>query len=141
VLLVQALIISTVLLFLYFYLPRLERSKTAAAVADREARIQHYFESISVQELGREVETEGGTRAHPQQLRTTPTVDEVEQALGAPQARSTDVEGGLHLTWIGDSHRLTASFNHGRLYSLNDEDQHTGHGVVVFESSLYWHTY
>ena len=65
-------------------------------------------------------------------------MDEVRQALGAPDTSTTDFAGGLHLTWIGTGHTLEASFNHGQLYCLSLKDTSTGHGASVYESSANW---
>ena len=73
----------------------------------------------------------------PAKLRDTPLIDQVERTLGAPKTRSTDFADGEHLTWTGRQHEVQASFNKGRLYSLRIEDRTTGHGEMVFESSVY----
>ena len=80
-------------------------------------------------------------RVHPQRLTRTPAVDEVLQTLGLPDRRTTDFQSGLHMTWTGTAHSLEASFDRGRLYCLRREDLRTGHGALVFVSSVAWHPF
>ena len=80
-------------------------------------------------------------KRHPQRLRTTLHVEEVESRLGAPNTSTTDFRGGQHLTWLGTDHKLEAAFNGGRLYCLSHQDRKTGRGVMVFESIWSWHPF
>ena len=73
-------------------------------------------------------------KRHPQRLRSTFSPQEAESTLGVPDATTTDFGGGQHLTWLGTTHKLEASFNAGRLYCLALEDRATGHGVLVYDS-------
>ena len=144
VILIQLAILASLALFYFLYLPYREKSRAAAEGREREQKIETLFRSLVVEDAGREVEaptTEGKTRAHPQRLRRTPQVGEVEQALGLPDRRTTDFRGGLHLNWTGTEHQLEASFDRGRLYCLQLENLRTGHGALVFESSFGWHPF
>jgi hypothetical protein len=141
---IQVVILAGLVAFFKADLPRIERARAAAEATERERRIEKFFQSTVAEDVSREVEapaTSGGARVHPQMLRRAASMEEVEQALGAPDTSSTDYAGGLHLTWIGARHNLEASFNRGRLYCLKLEDRRTGHGVMVFESSSSWHPF
>jgi hypothetical protein len=81
------------------------------------------------------VEAPGAGQTHPQSLRSTPDVADVQQTLGGPNTSSTDFAGGLHLGWIGTTHTLEAAFNRGELYALSFKNNQTGHGVNVYKSS------
>jgi hypothetical protein len=65
----------------------------------------------------------------------------LETRLGVPDATTTDFRGGQHLLWLGTAHKLEASFDAGRLYSLALEDRATRRGVLVFQSPDLWHPY
>ena len=141
---IQLLLVAGVIAFFKLYLPHLERTRAAAEVAAREERIEKFFNSLVREDSSREVEAptaRGEERVHPQSLRSMPSVQEVQEALGPPDTSSTDFAGGLHLAWRGSPHSLEACFNHGRLYCLKWEDLHTGHGAMVFESSSQWHPF
>ena len=127
-------------LFAYvkIYLPRMEKAQAAAQIASRESRIKGFFYEMVAEDSSRTVEAPGVGETHPQSLRGTPSVDEVQQALGAPDTSTTDFAGGLHLTWIGTQHTLEASFNRGQLYCLSLKNRSTGHGANVYESSANW---
>ena len=127
--------------FYFLYLPYRAKSQAAAEAQERELKIEALFQSLVVEVGGDEVElpgTAGKVRARPQRLNRLPAVDEVVQALGLPDRRTTDFRGGLHMTWTGNAHSLEAVFDRGRLYCLRLEDLRTGHGVLVFESSAAW---
>ncbi len=141
VILIQVVIIAGLFAFLKFYLPRMEKARQTADLDRRESRIENFFREMVVEDSGRMVEAPDGGETHPQSLQSTPSVGEVEQALGGPDTSSTDFAGGLHLTWIGTRHSLGASFNHGRLYCLTLKNRRTGHGVNVFESSANWQSF
>jgi len=137
---IQFAILASLAAFYFFYWPY--RTKSPAAQArEREAKIEALFQSLVVEVGGDEVElpgTAGKVRARPQRLNRLPAVDEVVQALGLADRRTTDFRGGLHMTWTGNAHSLEAVFDRGRLYCLRLEDLRTGHGVLVFESSAAW---
>lgn len=138
---IQVLIVAGLVVWFKVYLPRMQRAKAASEATKREGKIAAIFQSLVVEDASREVEVpaaSGETRAHPQKLRSTPPVSEVEQALGLPGTITPDFRGGQHLTWTGTEHKLEASFSNGRLYCLRLEDLRTGHGTMVFESSWYW---
>ncbi len=139
---IQLALLAGIVAFYKLYLPHREKVLAAAAAAEREQRIHKLLPSLVVEDSTHEVPApEGAGRTHPQKLASTPTVDEVERALGAPDERSTDFRGGLHLVWLGTEHELEASFDQGRLYCLRVEDRRTGHGALIFESSWGWHPF
>jgi hypothetical protein len=141
---IQFALLAGLAAFYFLYLPYRPKSQAAAEARDRELRIEVLFESLVVEDTRGEVElpgTGGKVRVHPQRLNRTPAVDEVVQALGLPERRTTDLRGGLHTTWTGTGHSLEASFDRGRLYCLRHEDLRTGHGALVFESSVAWHPF
>ena len=121
VIVIQLVIITGLVIFAKVYLPRMEKQKAAAQLEARETRIEDFFKSIVAENSGAEASTES--------LRSTPSVEEVEQAVGAPDTSTTDFAGGLHLTWIGTRHSLEGSFNHGRLYFLTLTNRRTGQSV------------
>ena len=138
---IQFAILASLAAFYFLYLPYREKSRAAAQAQDRELKIEALFQSLVVEGGGDEVElpgTGGKAHAHPQRLCRLPEVDEFIQALGLPDRRMTDFRGGLHLTWTGTAHSLGACFDRGRLYYLRREDLRTGHGTMVFESSVAW---
>ena len=134
VIVIQLVIIAGLIAFLKIYLPRMEKSNAAAELEERESRIEKFFNSMAV-EGSSSGAANGSAPSHPQSLRSTPSVQEVEQALGAPDTSSTDYAGGLHLTWIGARHRLEGSFDRGRLYALTLTNRRTGHAVTVSGTS------
>ena len=144
VIVIQLVIIAGLFAFIKIYLPRMEKTKAAARLDERESRIKEFFKSVVVDASGRSVappSANGNMPSHPQTLRSTPSMQDVEQALGAPDTSSTDFRGGLHLTWTGTLHRLEGSFNRGRLYCLTLTNLRTGHGESVFESSASWQSF
>lgn len=144
VILIQLAILASLAVFYFLYLPFREKSRAETEAKEREQKIVMLTQSLVVEDASREVEvpaTGGKTRAHPQRLTRTPPVDEVEQALGLPDRRTTDFRGGLHLNWTGTEHQLEASFDRGRLYCLRLENLRNGHGALVFESSFGWHPF
>ena len=140
IILVQLAIVAGLIAWYKIYVPRLEQARAAAEAQERAQRIAAFVPAMVVEDTSRQVEVpgSGGEKRHPQKLRSTPTVEEVEHALGAPDGRVTDFAGGLHLTWMSDRQKLEASFNHDRLYCLRIEERSTGHGALVFESSWSW---
>ncbi len=139
---IQLALLAGLMAFYMLYLPHREKGLAAAEAAEREKRIEKILPSLIVEDSTREVPTPyGAGRAHPQKLASAPTVDELEQALGVPDERTTDFRGGLHLIWLGTGRELEASFDHGRLYCLRVEDRRTGHGALIFESSWGWHPF
>jgi len=120
----------------------MEKARAAAEVAAGEKKIETFYQSIVVADPSREVtRPDAKGPEHPLRLRQTSSVDEVEQALGAPNGERRDFAGGMHLTWTGSKHTLEASFNQGRLYCLTLTDCQTGRGAMVFESSTYFHPF
>jgi hypothetical protein len=138
VIVAQVVILAGAAVWLKVYIPRMEKARAAAAVLAREKKIETFYQSMAVEDTSREVEAKAGGPARPLRLRSSAPVDEVEQALGTADSQSRDFRGGLHLVWTGKDHTLEASFNNGRLYCLTITDRQTGHGAMVFESSLYW---
>jgi len=141
---IQLAILASLAAFYFLYLPYRPKSQAAAEAQERELRIEALFQSLVVEDARDEVElpgTGGNVRVHPQKLNSTPAVDEVVRALGLPDRRTTDFRGGLHMTWTGTTHSLEAAFDRGRLYCLRREDLRTGHGALVFESSVAWHPF
>jgi hypothetical protein len=131
-------VVAGVFAYVKFYGPKLEKMHEAEQLAQRESRIQDFFNTMVADDSSRTVDAPGIGTTHPQSLRSTPSLDEVEQALGGPDTSSTDYAGGLHLGWIGTKHTLEASFNHSELYALSFKDNDTGHGVNVYTSSAQW---
>jgi hypothetical protein len=141
---IQFALLASLAAFYFLYLPYRSKSRAAAEAQERELKIEALFQSLVVEDTRGEVElpgTGGEVRVHPQRLSRMPAVDEVVQSLGLPDRRTTDFESGLHMTWTGTAHSLEASFNRGRLYCLRREDLRTGHGALVFESSVAWHPF
>ena len=141
---IQLAIMTGLAAFYFLYLPYRQQSQSAAEAQERELKTQALFESLVVEDAHSEVElpgTGGKARVHPQRLSRLPPLDEVVDALGLPNQRTTDFLGGLHITWTGNAHSLEASFVGGRLYCLRRENLRTGHGALVFESSVAWHPF
>jgi hypothetical protein len=136
--LVILVVVAGVFAYVKVYAPKLEKSREAAQVAERESRIEDFFDSMVAEDSSRTVEAPGAGQTHPQSLRSTPDVGDVEQTLGGPDTSSTDFAGGLHLGWIGTTHTLEAAFNRGELYALSFKNNQTGHGVNVYKSSAQW---
>jgi hypothetical protein len=138
---IQLVVVAGLVVFLKIYLPRMEKARAVADLEKRESRIEDFFKEMVVDDSSRTVETPDSGQTHPQSLRSTPSVEEVELALGGPDTSATDFAGGLHLTWIGTRHSVEGSFNHGRLYCLTLKNSNTGHGENVFESSANWQAF
>jgi len=141
---IQFAILASLAAFYFLYLPYRTKSQAEAEAEERELKTEALFESLVVEDARSEVElpgTGGKVRLHPQRLNRMPAVDEVVQELGLPDRRTTDFQSGLHMTWTGTAHSLEASFDRGRLYCLRREDLRTGHGALVFESSVAWHPF
>jgi hypothetical protein len=144
VILVQLIILAGLVAFYMLCLPHLKREKAMREPVEREQKIEAFFQKAVVEDTMQEIAgplKSAIVRRHPQKLRATFTVEEVEAVLGVPDVASTDFRGGQHLTWIGTAHKLQGSFNAGRLYCLAREDRSTGHGVMVFESIGTWHPF
>ncbi len=144
IILIQLAIVAGLVAFYKLFLPHWERLEAARQAAERERKIEAFFQEVVVEDTAHEIDVPGegaGAKRHPQRLRATLTLGEVEAALGAPDVASTDFRSGQHLTWIGTTHQMEGSFNLGRLYGLAREDRSTGHGVMVFESIWAWHPY
>jgi hypothetical protein len=140
-LIIQLALLATVAgvyAYVKVYLPQEEKSQAAAQIAQRESRIQDFFDSMVAEDPSRTVEAPGVGRTHAQSLKSTPDVAEVQQALGVPDTSTTDFAGGQHLTWIGTGHTLEGSFNRGLLYCLSIKDNSTGHGENVYAKSAQW---
>ena len=136
---VQVVIIAGLIAYFKILVPRIEKARAAAETAKREETIRSFVQSVVVEAGGQEAEApakDGEASARAQRLRFTPSVSEVEQALGAPDQTMTDFRGGHHLTWIGTRHKLDVSFDKGRLYALTLSDLATGHGMTVYGSSV-----
>lgn len=136
--LVLLAVVAAVLAFVKVYEPRAEKAESAARFAERDSRIQDFFDSMVAEDYGRTVDAPGVGATHPQSLKSTPEVANVQQTLGAADTSTTDFAGGLHLTWIGKGHTLEASFHRGQLYCLSLKDNSTGHGQSVYTSSAQW---
>jgi len=136
--LIQLAILAALAAVLKFYLPGIEKRREAAAVRDREARIQAFARTMIVDDSTRDMPSGQNAGKHPQKLLRKDSVDEVQSALGAPTSESRDFRGGDHLTWVGTDHRLEAAFDRGILYNLMYEDIHSGHGVTVYQSTAEW---
>ena len=131
-------VVAGVFAYVKFYAPKLEKAHEAEQLAQRERSIQGFFNSMVEKDSSRTVEAPGLGTTHPQSLKSTPSLDEVEQALGGPDTSSTDYAGGLHLGWVGAKHTLEASFSRSELYALSFKDNDTRHGVNVYKSSAQW---
>lgn len=141
VIIVQVVIVAGVIAWYKIFWPGIQKERAAAELARREERIEALVQSMVIEAAPRENDAPsapGETRQRPQRLRFTPPVNEVQQALGAPDTSMTDFAGALHLTWIGTKHSLELSFDKGRLYALTLTDLASGHGLQVFESPAQW---
>jgi hypothetical protein len=127
VIVIQLVVIAGLIIFFKLYLPRMEKSDAAARLQERESRITELFDTIAGKDAG--------SASSGQTLRSTPSVEEVEQRLGAPDTSTTDYAGGLHLTWTGARHSLMGSFYRGRLYSLTFTDRSTGQAETISGAS------
>ena len=139
--LVQLAIVAGVVVFYKAYLPRMDRARSAAAAQAREQKIEAFFKSTVAEDPDREVAAtgvEGESLSHPQKLKRTPSLEEVQQALGAPGSEFSDYRQGQHLVWTGSSHSLEAIFDQGTLEILRLENLRRGHGVIVYAQSAYW---
>jgi len=140
----QLVIIASVTAWFKIYLPTVQETKAASDLLERERKIEALVQLLIVEDRSRETKmpgVSGEQLTHPRKLRSAAPMEEVQQMLGAPDARTTDFRGGLHLTWTGRIHNLEASFDKGRLYCLRLEDRRTGHGMLVYESSWYWQSF
>ena len=141
---VQLAIVAAILALYKIYLPRMERGRAASLAEDLERRIETFARSMIVEDPNRQVDAVGadGERlTHPQKLLQESSVDEVEEALGAPSAEFSDFRQGQHLVWKGIHHPIEASFNKRVLYNLRFENLQATHGVSVYESSAYWQAF
>lgn len=141
---VQLAIVAAVFVWYKAYLPRMERRQAASLAADREREIEAFARLMIVDDPNRQVDAvgvDGDKLVHPQKLLQESSLDEVQQALGAPTADFSDFRQGQHLAWRGTRHQLESAFNKGMLYNLRFENLQTGHGVSVYESSAYWQAF
>lgn len=141
---VQLAIVAAIIVVYRAYLPRMERERAASLAQDRERSIEAFARLMIVEDPSRQIDAVGvdGERlAHPQKLLQESSLDEVQQALGAPDAEFSDFRQGQHLRWKGTHHQLEAAFNKGSLYNLRFENLQSGHGVSVYESSVYWQAF
>jgi hypothetical protein len=141
---IQFLILLGLFALYRVYLPYHERDLARRTTAEREQKINAFFQDAVMVDPTREISVpvDGAmVKRHPQKLRLTFSPPEAESKLGVPDASTTDFGGGQHLTWLGKTHKLEASFNSGHLYCLALEDRATGHGVLVYESPESWHPY
>lgn len=123
-------------------LPRLQREWATEESEKKEGKIQGLIHSSVAEDPARDLPAGSAEGySHPQRLLNTPSEDELKQALGPADGFSGDFRGGVHLIWTGTNHKLEASFNNERLYCLRVEDLRTGHGALVFESSLNWRAF
>ena len=134
-------VVAGVFAYVKVYAPKLEKAHEAEQLARRESRIQDFFNSMVAEDSSRTVEAPGIGTTHPESLKSTPDIQDVQQALGGPDTSSTDYAGGVHLGWIGTKHTLEAAFSHGELYALSFKNNDTGHGVNVFKSSAQWQAF
>lgn len=144
VILAQAAVVVGVMAWYKLFLPGIRKERAAAEAARREQKIEALVQSMVIEAAGRENDapaTPGSTRQRPQRLRFTPPVDEVQQALGAPDTNMTDFRGGQHLTWVGTRHSLELSFDKGWLYALTLTDRQSGHGMTVYQSAVQWRAF
>ena len=138
------LMVAGLIAWFKIYLPRAQRAEAVAEASERERKIGNFFRWAVIEDTKREAPVSGNSgdqRVHPQRLRQMPSLREIEQTLGAATTSTTDVRGGLHVTWTGTRHDLEASFSQGRLYCLKFQDRRTGRGTMVFQSSSNWHPY
>jgi len=141
---VQLLIVVTAFTLYKVYLPYHQRDLSQRAAAARDGLITNFFQDAVADDPQDEVSAllNGQiVKRHPQKLRLMFSPQEIESNLGVPNASTTDFNGAQHLSWVGNTHRLDASFNAGHLYCLGLEDRATGHGVLVYESPQAWHPY
>lgn len=142
--LIQLLILSGLLIFFKFYLPRHARTVAAQASAARERKITTFFHDAVTEDTVHEVSVplDGSiVKRHPKRLRTTFSSDEAQTMLGVPNTSMVDFRGGQHLTWIGTGHKVEAAFNAGRLYCLTQEDLATHRGELVYDSNDLYRPY
>ncbi len=141
---VQLVFIVGLIVFFTLYLPHRARVLAQRAVINREQKINDFFHKSvvvdSTLQISVPIDGEVVTR-HPQKLIGSLSPQGVESQLGAPTISTTDFRGGEHLTWMGTTHKLVASFTNGSLYCLTLEDRTTGHGVMVYQSPDSWHPY
>jgi hypothetical protein len=123
-------------------LPRLRNAWVEGETARKEHRILSLIQSLVAEDPARDAPHGSPPGfSHPQRLVSTPTESEVKAALGPTDGFSGDFRGGVHMMWVGTDHIVEASFNNQRLYCLKVANRHTGHGEMVFESSLDWRTF
>jgi hypothetical protein len=122
--------------------PQLKKEWAEGETARKEQKILSLVRSVVAEDPARDAPNGSLPGfAHPQRLVSTPTESDVKAALGPTDGFSGDFRGGVHMTWIGTDHIVEASFDKQRLYCLKLENRHTGHGEMVFESSLEWRTF
>src|SRR5579864_6641285 len=130
VIVAQVIVAVGLVAWFKIYLPRLEKEQAASQAQERDRRIQTFFRWAVIEDSPRGAgQSTANGQQRPERLRRTPALEEAEQTLGAPAGRSTDIRGGLHVTWSGVSYQLEGSFEKDRLYCLTLTDRRTGHGV------------
>ncbi|MFB3924133.1 MAG: hypothetical protein ACE145_20615 [Terriglobia bacterium] len=135
--LVQVVIVAGVIAWYKIFWPGIQKERAAAERARRDAKIAAFVESAVVEAAGRENDapsSSGQAGARPQRLRLTPSADEAQAALGAPDTSMTDFAGALHLTWIGNTNSLELAFDKGRLYALTLTERKSGRGWTAYEN-------
>jgi len=135
IILVQVAVVAGLIVYFKVALPSLQKGRAEARAAENEQAIQNFLATVTIQMPG-EAAANGARK--PRRLRREPDVSEVQESLGAPNQSMTDFAGAQHLTWFGTEHKLTASFNKGRLYALTVSDLAGEHGERVYESSARW---
>src|SRR5579871_2104142 len=99
---VQLGIVVALLVLYKVYLPRMQRHNLEKDTSAREQRIQKFARAMIVEDPGRDASgtgVDGQSLDHPQKLLQEDSVDEVQQALGAPGSEFSDAGGGQHLVW------------------------------------------
>ncbi len=132
--LIQVLIVVGLITYFKLALPWIRKEQAADRARQHEQQIESLMQSMVVDAPA----PSGKDGPRPKRLRITASVEEIQEMLGAPDSSMTDFRGGQHLEWIGTRHKLTASFNKGRLFALALIDLQTGHGMTVYEWSAQW---
>ena len=87
------LIVAGLLAWFKIYLPRAQRAEAVAQAVERERKIGNFFRWAVIEDTKREAQgtgNSGGQPVHPQRLRQTPSLPEIEQTLGASTTSTTD---------------------------------------------------
>ena len=114
---IQFLILLGLLALYRIYLPYHERDLARRTTAEREQKINAFFQDAvmedSTHEISVPLDGATGEAASRKGCALTFSPQEAESKLGVPDASTTDFGGGQHLTWLGTTHKLEASFNAG----------------------------